>query len=250
MTVSAPVSFRLPARQILRGRPELCSTSVTRPLTCPGGLRCSFVPADEPAEDCGASKAIRGSGEWVRVVVRGVQVHSGALVAAGGVVVIEVSVRDCVQVSFAGDEHLVGAFGAGGACELFVDRVHPWALRGCAAHIGPYGLEHCVERRGELGIPIPDGMGEVMSRLLEVGGELAGRLRGSCQAQGQGFEFLPAEARRSSSDSSFLPRKRAGAIAACGRGPNPCLFDRPRSAQGCGALSGGAGSALFSLTSR
>ena len=53
-----------------------------------------------------------GERDHVRIIVRGSQTHAVALVAAGGVVVIDVPVQDGAQVPLAGDEDLVGALAA------------------------------------------------------------------------------------------------------------------------------------------
>jgi hypothetical protein len=65
----------------------------------------------------------------VRAVVGGAQVHVVSLVAAAGVVVPDVLGQDRVQVSFAGDEHPVGAFGADGVGLGNTIRGAMWAVR-------------------------------------------------------------------------------------------------------------------------
>jgi hypothetical protein len=68
------------------------------------------VLADQPGEPGPALDpgGRAGEGDEVRVVVRCPQAHSLALVAAAGVVVVEVVGQDHAQVPFTGDEHPVG----------------------------------------------------------------------------------------------------------------------------------------------
>jgi len=86
-----------------------------------------LVLVDESAEDGTAADLVwRGwQRDDVRAVGGGAQVHVVPLVAAAGVVVLDVRRQDRVQVSFAGDEHPVGAFGAEGADEPFRVGVGP-----------------------------------------------------------------------------------------------------------------------------
>jgi hypothetical protein len=60
-------------------------------------------------------------------------------------------VQDCAQVSFAGDEYPVGAFGADGRSAIaFICGV--WG----AVHVDPGRPDGGVEGRGELGVPVAD----------------------------------------------------------------------------------------------
>ena len=82
--------------------------------------------------------------------------------------------EDRTQMSFAGDEEAVGAFGAGCAYPSFGERVGPWALRrgrddGCAV-----ADEDGVEGGGELAIPVTDQEPEPLGALAEVHQQVAG----------------------------------------------------------------------------
>jgi hypothetical protein len=93
-----------------------------------------------------------------------------ALVAAGGVVVIDVPVPDGAQVPLAGDEHPVGALAAYRGDPPFGVGVHLWCLR-CGEHdVDADRGEYRVEGGGELRVAVADYVCESVSALFKVGG--------------------------------------------------------------------------------
>ena len=74
-------------------------------------LRGGLVLIDQPAEELSSTDLVRQcrEGDYVEcVVVGGAQAESASLVAAPGVVVVDVFGQDDACVSFADDEHPVG----------------------------------------------------------------------------------------------------------------------------------------------
>jgi hypothetical protein len=108
----------------------------------------------------------------------GAQGRAVTLVAASGVVVRNVLGEDRVQVALPGDQHPVSAFGADRAHEAFCVGVHPRGLRRGRQHAGSNRVEHGVEGGGEPRVPVPDQVGEPMTGLLELTGEVADKLGG------------------------------------------------------------------------
>jgi hypothetical protein len=101
------------------------------------------------------------------------QAQTVSLMAAPGVVVPDVLGHDDAGVPFAGDEHAVGALGPGRADEPLGDRVHPRRLRRGRDHFDPAGGEGRVERGGELGVSVPDQVGERAPGIGQVGRALS-----------------------------------------------------------------------------
>jgi hypothetical protein len=98
------------------------------------------------------------------------------------IVVTGVLREDQPQVPLASDQHPVGALGPCRADEPLGDRVHPLRLRRGRYHLDPASGKDRVERGGELGVPVPDQVGELASGVGQVGGQLAGQLGGLCRS--------------------------------------------------------------------
>jgi hypothetical protein len=101
-----------------------------------------------------------------------------ALVAAAGVVVADVLGQDRAQMLFTGDEHPVGALGPYRAYEALGISVHSGRLWRDGQRCDPDRGERGVERVGELGIAVPDQLGEPAPGLCQLAGEVAGELGG------------------------------------------------------------------------
>jgi hypothetical protein len=98
-------------------------------------------------------------------------------------VVVEVSgvlVEDVCGVAFVVDEDPVGAFGPDAADEPFGVAVGSWCLRWNLDRRDGLGDEHGIEGRAVLGVPVADEEPERRYSVVEVGGEVAGGLRGPC----------------------------------------------------------------------
>ena len=121
-----------------------------------------------------------------------------ALMAAAVAVVLEVFGQDTVQVSWAGDEHAVGAFGPHGAHEALGVRVHPRGLRRGLDHVDPDRGEDGVERVGELRVAVPDQVCEPVPRLVELPGQFPGELGAQAAV---GCSVIPSRCTRRVSSS-------------------------------------------------
>src|SRR5215470_17881783 len=108
-----------------------------------------------------------------------IRVHNGWMLAPGGralaerpvramnVIVLDVLTQDQPQVPLAGDQHPVQALTPGAGNPPFRDRVRTRRLNRCLDDPHANSGEHRVERRGELGVPVPDQELEAVSMLLE-----------------------------------------------------------------------------------
>jgi hypothetical protein len=74
-----------------------------------------------------------------------------------GVVEVLVLAQDGHQVALVPDQGPVQQFSAAAADPAFHDRIHLRRLDGGADHSDAGGLEHCVERGGEAGVPVMQG---------------------------------------------------------------------------------------------
>jgi hypothetical protein len=92
------------------------------------------------------------------------------------VLMVHVLAQDQPQVPFAGDQDPIQALTAGAGNPAFRDRVRPRRLdrRLDDSRLGRG--EHCVERCGELGIPVPDQELEAVSLIVEMHQHVAGLL--------------------------------------------------------------------------
>ena len=88
-------------------------------------------------------------------------------VRAMNVIVLDVLTQDQPQVPLAGDQHLVQALAAGAGNPPLRGRVRPGRPDGRLDDPHADGGEHGVERRGELGVRVPDQELQVISLVLE-----------------------------------------------------------------------------------
>jgi hypothetical protein len=118
------------------------------------------------------------------------------LVAAAGVVVLDVGVEHMVEVPAAGDENPVGALAADGGDPPLGDRVHPRCLRRGEHHVDADRGEHRIERGGELGVSVADQVSEAASGTVKIRGQVAGQLGypGSSRVVGDAEQVDPAGA--------------------------------------------------------
>src|SRR5258706_10549275 len=101
-----------------------------------------------------------------------------ALVAAPGVVVLDVAAQDVTQMPVAGDEDPVGALAANRCDPPFCEGVYPGRLRRGGHNVDAGEGEHGVEGGGELRVAVPDQVGESAPGLLQVRGQVSGLLDG------------------------------------------------------------------------
>ncbi|QUQ65295.1 hypothetical protein JJ691_30180 [Kutzneria sp. CA-103260] len=88
----------------------------------------------------------------------------------------DVRVQHVADVATAGDEQPVGAFASERADPAFGDRVHPRCLRCSEDHVDADRGEPRVEGCGEFGVPVADQVGEPVSGVFKICGEVAGEL--------------------------------------------------------------------------
>nr|WP_220447739.1 hypothetical protein [Nonomuraea diastatica] len=105
---------------------------------------------------------------------------STALMRPMRVVVIEILVQNHAQVTFAVDQHSVGALAAYRPDPALGVAVRPWCPRWCLQHRDTYGGEHLIEDGSELSVPIADKEAKRPCSLAEVDQEVAGLLSGPC----------------------------------------------------------------------
>jgi hypothetical protein len=96
---------------------------------------------------------------------------------------LNVSVEHLVEVAAAGDEEPVGAFAAERGNPSLGDRVHPRRLWRREHYANADRGEHRVEGRSELGVPLADQVGEPVSGLFKICGEIARQL--GCPSSGR-----------------------------------------------------------------
>lgn len=145
----------------------------------PSGRLCGrFVLADQAAEDLVAPDPV----EWDRErdhmpIVAGCSKVKRA-VGPSAVVVGGVLLQYDAQMSLAGDEHPVGAFGPGGENPALREGVRSRALRGDLEWFDAFAGEHGVERVCEFRVAVADEVAELAGAVAEVGNEVSGALGG------------------------------------------------------------------------
>jgi hypothetical protein len=92
------------------------------------------------------------------------------------VIVLDVLTQDQPQVPLAGDQHPVQALALGTGNPPLRDRVRPRRLDRRPDDPDSGCREHGVERRGELGIPVPDQELQAISLIPEAHQKIAGLL--------------------------------------------------------------------------
>jgi len=97
-------------------------------------------------------------------------------VRAMNVIVLDVLTQDQPQVPFTGDQHPVQALAPGAGNPAFRDRVRPRCLDWRLDDPDPGCREHGAERRGELGVPVPDEELEAVRMVFEVHQQVSGLL--------------------------------------------------------------------------
>lgn len=96
------------------------------------------------------------------------------------VVVIAILVQNRAQVTFAVDQHSVGALGAYRTDPALGIAVRPRCSRRRFQHRYAHGGEHLIKHGGELGVPIADEEAKCPCALAEVDQKIAGLLSGPC----------------------------------------------------------------------
>ena len=79
-------------------------------------------------------------------------------------------------MAFAHNENPIEEFPAYAAHPPFHDCVHPRCLRSSEDHADALGLEHLIEQRGELAVPISDYESEVADAVTQVEHQVAALL--------------------------------------------------------------------------
>jgi putative transposase len=155
------------------------------------------------------------------------------------------------QVLLASDEHPVGALGSHRAHEALGIGIHPGRLGRDWQCFDSDRSEHGVERGGELGIPVPDQVGEPGSGFFQFAGKVAGELSGPLVRRVPGDakyvhppcldfdderDVQAAECERAV-DMEEIGSEQGGGVGAQENAPGPCGCRKPVPS---GQMPGGA----------
>src|SRR5919197_446689 len=168
---------------------------------------CFEVLVDEAADGVTALDPSCWQGDDGGVVGRGALVS--ALEGAGVIEIARVVAKDLLSVAAAEQQDAVGALLAYGANEALRVRVAVRASGRNLCHSDAVAGEHGVERRGELGVTIPDQVVELAGAVADLPQELA------CLLGGPGRGWVGGDAEDvDSAGAHFHDEQGIGAVQA------------------------------------